>query len=923
MASPSPSPSPSPSDDCSCSEAETVPRNQPPIFDDYDGHVPSNEVSPLLGNTVTRRYDGVATGAASTDASSTTKATAANPVKTKSTRSSLPSLIAIITLGLVSALIMVGVFILPHNVEAYVKQAVVLEPTNLAIESVTSNGVRARIQGTFQLDSRRVTEDTARKVGSLATWAVHSLGTAETRLDLYHAVGGNMNAQQHLGSLTVPPLAINLVDGHVTTLDFVTDLVPGSAEVFRSLANQWLDGQLGSITVVGKANLTVNSGVIPLGTHAVSEALTIEAGNVPAMPEYNISSMNFHDVPDGPGKFAVSADVAVTTYNKHPIRVNIPSLAFDVLIPDCNPLDPQLTVARATTDALTVTPKSNVTASAHAVVRRIPKSITRVCPKTSISPLDEFIKRYMKGEDATLFVRGSQKPSKDTPEWISTILSELTLAVPFPGHSFDSLIKEFSLTDVSFALPDPFADPDTPDADPKVSGSIHVVAALPKHLNVDIGVSSIRASADVLHEGRRFGKLHIDQWHAANSSKVVNQPSGDMSLEIDSRIENAPLTIVDSDVFSDVVQRLLFGDSDINLDVDALVDVKVNTSLGELVLKDVPASGNIPAAISFFGLFLLSYITSAAFCSTVRLIIPRCSGPGDTALPERLADFGASADLSDGGSLQDGLQPQIDQLRIVESTPSSMTFSALVNITNPTPYAATIPYVNIQFFKNDSLLGDATLRNVNVSTGQNYNIAVKATWAPSHAGPDARKVGVDLLSQYVSGFNSTMTLRMHEKSVPACPILGRSLSNINITAAIPKLSAPGDHRHHDADGNTPVFIRDATFHLFTSTASFTLLSPLAYDTIYLCSVNATAFWNHTERVGEILYDYPFAAPPGTSTTPRLPVDWSVGSVGYDKVLGALGGQLKLDARANVTVKVGVYEETIWYVGQGIGASVRL
>lgn len=255
-----------------------------------------------------------------------------------------------------------------------------------------------------------------------------------------------------------------------------------------------------------------------------------------------------------------------------------------------------------------------------------------------------------------------------------------------------------------------------------------------------------------------------------------------------------------------------------------------------------------------------------------------------------------------------------------------MTFSALVNVSNPTPYSASIPYVNVHFFKNDSLLGNATLRNVNITTGQNRNIPVTATWAPSAAGNDARKVGVDLLSEYISGFNTTMTVRMHEKSVPACPILGRSLSNINITAAIPRLTTPSRHHHHDDDdddGKKPDFIRDATFHLFTSTASFTLLSPLQYDTVYVCSINATAFWNHTERVGEILYHYPFAAPPGASLTPRLPVDWSVGSVGYDKVLGALGGQLKLDARANVTVRVGAYEETVWYVGHGIGASVRL
>jgi hypothetical protein len=55
-----------------------------------------------------------------------------------------------------------------------------------------------------------------------------------------------------------------------------------------------------------------------------------------------------------------------------------------------------------------------------------------------------------------------------------------------------------------------------------------------------------------------------------------------------------PLNITDSDVFSDILQKMLFGDKNILIDVDAAVDVKVATVLGSLVLKDVPAQGQIP-----------------------------------------------------------------------------------------------------------------------------------------------------------------------------------------------------------------------------------------------------------------------------------------------------------------------------------------
>jgi len=118
------------------------------------------------------------------------------------------------------------------------------------------------------------------------------------------------------------------------------------------------------------------------------------------------------------------------------------------------------------------------------------------------------------------------------------------------------------------------------------------------------------------------------------------------------------------------------------------------------------------------------------------------------------------------------------------------------------------------------------------------------------------------------------------------------------------------------------FIDDATFHLFSSTAQFTLLSPLRYSTLYIENINATAFYNHTEPVGYILYDLPFKVTPGASQSPKLPVKWSLDSVGYEKLKDALGGTLKCDAVGTVGVRLGQWSETVWYAGSGIGANIR-
>ena len=76
-------------------------------------------------------------------------------------------------------------------------------------------------------------------------------------------------------------------------------------------------------------------------------------------------------------------------------------------------------------------------------------------------------------------------------------------------------------------------------------------------------------------------------------------------------------------------------------------------------------------------------------------------------------------------------------------------------------------------------------------------------------------------------------------------------------------------------------------------------------------------------MGGIFYELPWEVPPGVSESPRLPVEWDLGSVGYEAVKEAVGGKLKLDARADVEVGVGKWSEKVWFVGRGVGAHIRL
>lgn len=321
------------------------------------------------------------------------------------------------------------------------------------------------------------------------------------------------------------------------------------------------------------------------------------ANKLPSVPEYNITRLNFHQTPiPGEEKEAMAAEVSISAFNSYPVSLQIPALAFQILVPGCHQLDPYILVAAAVTSPVDVRPHAEVVADVHGIIRELPESLTRACPDSTSSPLDILLKEYLDGKKATIFVRGQeeQQPDSNTPGWLSDLLSSVSVPVPFPARSFDNLIRNFSLTDVHFTLPDPGAEPDDPDAVPKVSGTIHALAALPSEMSFDVNVTSVRATADVFYKRKKLGELDLEQWQPANSTRVEPTEDHEAGLMIQSHISDAPLNITDGDVFTDVIQTLLFGRKMVLLDIHAAVDVKVETVLGQVVLNGVPAQGKIP-----------------------------------------------------------------------------------------------------------------------------------------------------------------------------------------------------------------------------------------------------------------------------------------------------------------------------------------
>ncbi|KAF2709322.1 hypothetical protein K504DRAFT_378786 [Pleomassaria siparia CBS 279.74] len=796
-----------------------------------------------------------------------------------------PSILALVLLCIFVILIMFG-FLASEGIEEYAKQASDFKPTKLSLDSLTQHGVKVQIEGDFTMDASKVQKKSVRNFGRFGTWIAHEAETGATDVQVYLPEYGNIL----VGTAKIPAIKVNIRNGHTTHISIFTDLEPGSFDGIRNIANDWIEGRLGHIRVKGKAQVPLKSGLIHLGSQYIEESLVFKGNDLPALPRYDITKLNLREAKDGIK--GMGADVSIVVENDFPVQLTVPPVSVDVLVGGCQPSDQHIMVGTAETAQMNVEPKTNVEVNVTGHVESLPDSLTTTCPHSKKSPLDWLVGNYMQGEDATIYVNCCKFPDASTPDWARDLLKDITVPVPFAGRDMGSLIKNFTLADVHFNLPGFFAEPGTPEAAPRVSAMIKVVIALPKEMNFPIDVDNVLAKADVFYKKKKLGILDVPK-QKANSTRVEAQGKDGPLLLVESYIKEAPLEITDDDLFTEVVSALLFGGKSIMLDIKAAVSVGVDTPIGKFVVREIPAEGVIP-------------------------VKPNVTGPA------------IGHGNGDGGGDSIGkLSPKIGNLSIIGTSPTSITLQAYVNVTNPTNYSATVPYFNINILVNDTVLGQATAKDILVHPGNNTNIRVTAVWDPfTNSGAEGKAVGKELLSQYVSRYNTSLTLQTHAGTIPAQPALGSLLSKFPVTFQTPSLATPKKPSDDDPEGpDKPKdegshFIREATMHLISSTAIFTLASPFSTTTLYITHLNATAY-HDSQPSGKILYDLPIAVPPGLSDTPRLPVDWSLGSVGYDAIKKALGGTLKLSAFADVGIRIGQWRQDIWFQGGAIGAHVRL
>jgi len=397
-----------------------------------------------------------------------------------------------------------------------------------------------------------------------------------------------------------------------------------------------------------------------------------------------------------PERKALSVNISAVVQNQYPVEFDVPPLSFVILLSGCRAGD-LVNVATAETSHLSIEPKTDISVDVLGIIRNIPEALVTTCPGSHISPIDIFLGTYLHGKDTTVYIQGSQSPNSDAPSWLREFLRSITLPIPFPGNNFDNVVKSFSLSHVKFQLPSPDAPAGTPEATLRLSADVLATVRLPPKMNFSLDVSRVKATANVTYEGQKFGTLHFPKWIPASSTT-----SNDSKLLfVQAELRDSLLDIEDYDIFDKIVQKLLSnGAEPIFLGIDGSTDVGIGTSLGQFVVRNIPASGNI-----------------------------KIDGLPTTQMP----------------------LPKVNGIIISDTTTQSITLGIDLSFENPTPWEAIVPYMSVHITHGGFVLGNASIANGRVMTGIN-SLSIGAVWDPQdHGGHEAVETGKRLAGEYISG----------------------------------------------------------------------------------------------------------------------------------------------------------------------------
>jgi hypothetical protein len=95
--------------------------------------------------------------------------------------------------------------------------------------------------------------------------------------------------------------------------------------------------------------------------------------------------------------------------------------------------------------------------------------------------------------------------------------------------------------------------------------------------------------------------------------------------------------------------------------------------------------------------------------------------------------------------------PRLESVEVGSTTYSTMLVKTRVNVTNPTPYSASVPYADFMMLYNGTKVAHITALDIALASKADATVHVDIMWEPSEGGEDGVEAGREFLSKCVSG----------------------------------------------------------------------------------------------------------------------------------------------------------------------------
>lgn len=672
---------------------------------------------------------------------------------------------------------------------------------------------------------------------------------------------------ENVVSVVLPPLAVNMA--HRSRLRFFIELVVAvhPAQATRAL-NHIMDPA--SANTLLEVRLHINARLATTSRSLGCYSAWVSRTWVPlsqSQPPVRISHITASDSHDGT-LVEVSCEVAASVWLPlwPEFRAKVPKLSWEVSVPGC--AAEWLPVLYANTSSFAASPSAPGpwTVDIEAQVPLFGSALTTPCNSSQgSSPLGRWMAQAAASHPVSVSLRGVLHQHPSVPPWLTRVLANSNFPpVRVPTAAFLTP----SVPTVLLGL-----------------ASAQVPALLGDTLVV------------VSHANASFA---IQRPHGINVLVEVPLFGGEAQIEYNS----LPLAQVRFPRWQQTAGNV-FGHAAISLhDTQVVVGANMAETAG-LALNDWLSGHNVTLGIVAAG--------SARAKTTVGEVgVDDCSVGVNMSLPA----------LHWQDMVGNALRPQVTLILVVRTTPHSLEIECVVEMHNPLSVEVAIS-PGLELLVGDesqTVFGRAAMAlGVRVRPGA-FNSTVRVLLDPAaynRQRPDEARTRFDnFTSLYLSGNLPLVLVRGVPGSAKALVPLDGIVSRLQAVVPVPDVLVPGSAGSQDSR-----FIVRAVMHIMTLEVELEVYNPLANENVVLTVFKARA--SHDGHVlGYLEHPAVFTVPPGTSTTPRVPVRYAQG-IGGDTLRKALNGRLQVHCEAVANVTVGVFLMQVMYEGGGVGADVRL